>query len=944
MAVFNGRSLTKFGGINIGARSGVIRFEDPEIAPSITSGERLIYTNSSNQLIFNNGTSETVIGASGSGVTDWDGLYDNDKTLLIDGGVLTFNVNANTGGLIINHSASGAGAPFQIQNSGTGNDITGPSWSIISTGSVGILELTSGGTINATDGALTIGKTATATTFPGTVVITGTAGSDSLTLTNGDVLLSDASITLTDADNAASFAITNNTASTAVISTITGNGLTTGTGFRVTSSGTITSAAEGLVNIVGTGITTGDALKIDLTEGTLTTGNYIRCYDDTGSVAVFTVAEDGITVIRGAAASDVLTLTNGDMVMSDGSLTITDADNAASFSLTNDTATTASIFAIAGSGAYTGSTTASFVTITPSGLTSGTAAYIVGAGLNTGRLLHLAADDTQSTGVLLYVQSTGANSANTSGRGLLVDHTATAITSTLNKINDWAAFLSTRTVTTGTVADDFDLVSIIKTSVSNDALSAFSETGSVLRIENAVTNTVGTVTSTSKGIEVVMDSLGTGDGVEITHAATGGIALNVIGAATTVDDVLIACTGVKANNKASLQVTNNGATAAGGSILRVINTGTPAAATSYLVDFDYSGATMTNNPVGVYIHGGSSTAQALEVVSTGASANNLGVISATTNGIVAAGGSVLRITSTGTPAAATSYLVDFDYTGATFTNNPDCVYIASAGTGRALHITDSGTVIAATVDIESTNAGALGPILRLSHQGGSQANSDVVGRIQWMGEDDAVADENYGKIEVSVSDVAAANPDSTMEFYIDLAGTQTQRLQVANAINGVVVGASGSTGVISSNGAQSLLLETNNGTSTSTITIASGANSNITIDPAGTGVSIVKAVRNEQTSISGVTTYAIGTDGNIVLVTAAAPYSITLPAAATAGAGYWITFIKTDNNANAITLDGSGAETINSSATYAGIDAQYDFITVISDSSNWYISNVKSTM
>ena len=83
--------------------------------------------------------------------------------------------------------------------------------------------------------------------------------------------------------------------------------------------------------------------------------------------------------------------------------------------------------------------------------------------------------------------------------------------------------------------------------------------------------------------------------------------------------MLITGSGVKANNKAYLQVGGNGATAAGGSMFRVASTGgTPAAATSYLVDFDYGSSTMTNNPITVYLNSGSSTGAAIYTTGSGA--------------------------------------------------------------------------------------------------------------------------------------------------------------------------------------------------------------------------------------------------------------------------------------------------------------------------------------
>lgn len=82
----------------------------------------------------------------------------------------------------------------------------------------------------------------------------------------------------------------------------------------------------------------------------------------------------------------------------------------------------------------------------------------------------------------------------------------------------------------------------------------------------------------------------------------------------------------------------------------------------------------------------------------------------------------------------------------------------------------------------------------------------------------------------------------------------------------------------------------------------------------------------------------------IIYVTSAAPYTITLPPAAKMGDGNWYHFIKTDAAANAVTLDGSGAETINGAATEARIDAQYDFMIIISNGTNWLIGNIRSTM
>jgi hypothetical protein len=63
--------------------------------------------------------------------------------------------------------------------------------------------------------------------------------------------------------------------------------------------------------------------------------------------------------------------------------------------------------------------------------------------------------------------------------------------------------------------------------------------------------------------------------------------------------------------------------------------------------------------------------------------------------------------------------------------------------------------------------------------------------------------------------------------------------------------------------------------------------------------------------------------------------TIALPAAAGC-TGQRYDIIKIDSSANAVTIDGNGAETINGAATYA-LSTQWSAITVISNGSSWWI-------
>lgn len=65
--------------------------------------------------------------------------------------------------------------------------------------------------------------------------------------------------------------------------------------------------------------------------------------------------------------------------------------------------------------------------------------------------------------------------------------------------------------------------------------------------------------------------------------------------------------------------------------------------------------------------------------------------------------------------------------------------------------------------------------------------------------------------------------------------------------------------------------------------------------------------------------------------------TLTLPAVASVRAGGWLRVVKTTAAAAAVTLDGNAAETIDGSATYTAIDAQYDTALLLCTGSEWII-------
>jgi hypothetical protein len=87
-------------------------------------------------------------------------------------------------------------------------------------------------------------------------------------------------------------------------------------------------------------------------------------------------------------------------------------------------------------------------------------------------------------------------------------------------------------------------------------------------------------------------------------------------------------------------------------------------------------------------------------------------------------------------------------------------------------------------------------------------------------------------------------------------------------------------------------------------------------------------------------TYAVSLDDDIIICAGAAPFTATLPLAASAydaatgtAKVYWFMNPDTDD----ATIDGNGAETINGAATFV-LDVQYEWVMVTTDGTSWYAS------
>lgn len=561
---------------NINLKGGILRFDVTKSSNPVsldTSGCAL-YVDSSNQLTYWNKSGVTVLGSGGGGSTPtWETIFAADNTFTITPDA-TFTIAGNrstaTDVVTISNAAGGSGDCLQFANSGTGYDIRGTSntWAVTKAGVI----------------------TGTGLTFSAASTITTTAGDITWTLEDNDATA--LKIGSSGATSIMNFITTNG--SEAVVF---GNGMTLTDGlFTATSTSNVaplfllqndTVTTFGADNAEDSGVfvfssdslTTGDLIRLQLDESALNGGAFIKAIQTDAGTAVFSVKENGEVEIAGVGGSDMLTVTAGDVVISDGSITLTDADNAASLTVTNNTATTASVVVLAGSGVFTGSTTSSWMTITPSGLTTGTGVYYPLAAMTTGKGLQIVAnavttgevlDISHTTSVIadggsmVRISSTGIDTGGATN-GVLLDLSSTASLAGVQVLGTFSA------LTTGTGVSIITSALTTGTALSLvNASGVMTGAGEMLNVSaNAATTCTGIVRVSGTGLTDGFAMELTGGGVNAT--ASGGV-LNIAAGAATVGTALkVLTSGVYTGTTGVLSV--SAASATTGVIANIIGTG-----------------------------------------------------------------------------------------------------------------------------------------------------------------------------------------------------------------------------------------------------------------------------------------------------------------------------------------------------------------------------------
>jgi len=511
------------------------------------------------------------------------------------------------------------------------------------------------------------------------------------------------------------FTVAAATGNTAIAGDLAVTGTITGTygisaisnNLTITPSATTTSG----VTIDGDTVTTGDILHLDA--DTSLSGYFIRCLGTaTGIAECFKVGADGSTTIKGTAfGSGALTLTAGDLVLSNGGIDLTSSGTSADDLLDITRSNTATAgngidiamgsAAVGGHGiaiAWGGAGTGDAINVNMTSNVAGGALVLLGAGTRTDALIDIVDVPNNGAPTIGISATTGHNS----GHVVAIDLAAGTHSCDVLHLT-----------TTGAFTGDFLNINLANGGVGVQAIV----------VSSAVANTSPTVSITTVGgagghaINIASTSASaTGHGLAITE--TGTAANNLIslayGGAHTGDAINILMTNAaagaqgfvfvsavahtspnvsltSANGAAATLYMSNGSTDASGHGLSILQHGAGANNAINLA-FD---AASTGDAIGILMTNAAVTAQALTVTSAVA-ATNPTIALTTANGAAA----TLYMSNGSTDAAGHGISILQHGAGA---NNALYIAYDAASTGDAIGIVMNGAAITSQALVISSN-------------------------------------------------------------------------------------------------------------------------------------------------------------------------------------------------------------------------------------------------
>ena len=209
---------------------------------------------------------------------------------------------------------------------------------------------------------------------------------------------------------------------------------------------------------------------------------------------------------------------------------------------------------------------------------------------------------------------------------------------------------------------------------------------------------------------------------EIVGAGKIGQAVYIDGDPTGIDLVHILCGGALTNGFACLGITNDGNLATGGALLNLTLGGTPDTA-GRVIEIDGG----SKDAIAMYIDSDAATESAIQILGSGAVANNKAMLDITNNGTMVAGSSLVRIGTTAAPTGATCYGLEIACNATNF----EALYVSlgtslfaeavTMGTTAKFQLRDTGLYIYSSAD------GQLDIVADTSiHFGADGAGTDIV--------------------------------------------------------------------------------------------------------------------------------------------------------------------------------------------------------------------------
>lgn len=319
MSTISGNTYSSPKAVNL--KDGRLRFDAEHSSNPFSNDSNGwgLYIDSSDQLVYWNGTGTAIVGAAGGGSTPtWETIFGKDNTFTLTPDA-TWTIAGNrataTDVMTITNIGAGSGDCIKIQNTGTGKDIAGTTdtWDITKAGVITGTGLTfsAASTITSTAGDMTW----TLEDNDATALTIGSSGAASmmifLTTDNSEAVVFGNDITLTDGLFTATS--TSNTAPLFLLQNDT-----------VTTFGNGTTEDQGVIVISSDTLTTGDLVRLQLDESALAGGAFLKCVQTDAAGNVFSILENGALLIAGSASgTDAITITAGDITMTSGDFTMT---------------------------------------------------------------------------------------------------------------------------------------------------------------------------------------------------------------------------------------------------------------------------------------------------------------------------------------------------------------------------------------------------------------------------------------------------------------------------------------------------------------------------------------------------------------------------------------------------------------------------------------------